>query len=323
MKRALLAILILVTGTTIFCSLRGAVIATQRECAIQKSAWQTQTQQLVQLRFEKSQLAEHWRETERQISRQTSLPALTQLEEKILSGVSLQNLSAAESKQLLAELDFNWHTTGDFIIVSKPSLAGILFNGLKGTKLTEAARAVLAVTPDEQMAIEAITQQLGDTRTAWDKEHVQRTEPNGDMVAQYTLPADAEFSQSQVSVFTNGILSVLGDQRAQWLQDHSVGWMQDSGLLTGPDISKIPPEFQSMMPISDHQNQSTSLTLNRYQSGDEWNVNATLKQAGNNMTYGISPWQPFPAAFSPLFPGGWKELAQREGFQLPKTFENQ
>ena len=46
-----------------------------------------------------------------------------------------------------------------------------------------------------------------------------------------------------------------------------------------------------------------------------------LRQARSMMTCGLSPWQPLPKAFAPLFPGGWEELAQREGFELPEEFQ--
>ncbi|HEY4416266.1 MAG TPA: hypothetical protein VGO57_11280 [Verrucomicrobiae bacterium] len=322
MKRAFLATLILATGITLFLMLYNATLAAQREYIWQKSAAQTQTQQIAQLRLEKQQWDEHWRIAQELLNHQSLASSLTRLEEKILSGASLENLSAAESEQLLAELGFSWNTTGDFLIISKKSLAAIDFSGLKGTKLTGAARAILAITPEEQSAIEAATQQIGDARTAWAKEHVQRTEPSGDMLAQYTLPADPEFAANQMTTFTNAIVGALGSQRAQWLQDHSSQWMQDSGLSEGVDFSKIPEAYLSMAAaIPEHQNQPTSLTLNRRQAGNDWYINVTLKQAGNNMSYDVLPQQPFPAAFSPLFPGGWQELAQREGFELPKEFK--
>jgi hypothetical protein len=37
----------------------------------------------------------------------------------------------------------------------------------------------------------------------------------------------------------------------------------------------------------------------------------------------VSPHQPFPETFRPLFPGGWVDLAQREGFELPAEFHQQ
>src|SRR5689334_14782706 len=141
MKRTLLVILILATGTTVFCALRAATANAQRELATQTSSWQIQTQQLGQLRLEKQQVFERWSDAKQSLAAQPPLSMFTQLAEKILSGAALENLSSAESEQLLAELGFNWNTTGDYLIVSKKSLAGISFDGMKGVKLTAVARA--------------------------------------------------------------------------------------------------------------------------------------------------------------------------------------
>jgi hypothetical protein len=323
MKRAFLAILILATGTTVFCAFHATNTGLRQELASQRAAWQTQTQQLIQLHLQKQQIFERWSDTKQLLAAQPPLPVLTQLAEKILSGVSLENLSVTESEQLLAELGFSWNTTGDYLIVSKKSLAGISFDGMKGVKLADVARAVFAITPAEQGEIETMTQQLGDARTAWAKEHVQRTEPSGDVLAQYSLPVDAEFSRSQLAVFTNGIFNALGNERGQWLQNHSIGWMMDVGLRNGQDFSKIPEELRAAMPTAEYETQPTTLTVERYKSGDEWRMNYRLKQAGNSMMTSVSPWQPFPEAFRPIFPGGWEDLAQREGFELPKEFKKQ
>lgn len=322
MKRASLAILILITGTTVFCALRHTTISARQNLATQTSAWQLQTQQLAQLRLERQQVFERRSDAKQQLAVQAPLPALTQLAEKILAGATLTNLSAAESEQLLAELGFNWNATRDYLIVSKKSLAGISFDGMKGMKLTDVARAVLAITPAEQAAIETMTGQLNDARTAWVKEHVQRTEPSGDVLAQYSLPVDAAFSQTQLATFTNAIFSSLGEERAQWLQSHSYGWMMDVGLRNGQDFSKVPEELRATMPTAEYETQPTILTIDRpSNSGGEWQMYYNLKQAGNSMVTTVSPWQPFPEAFKPLFPNGWADLAKAEGFELPKEFQ--
>jgi hypothetical protein len=319
MKRLLLAILILAIGTTVFCTLRAATANTQRELTTQTSAWQTQTQQLAQLRLEKQQVFERWSDTKQQLAAQPPLPALTQLAEKILSGATPQNFSAAESEQLLAELGFSWNTTGDYLIVSKKSLGGISFDGMEGIKLTDVARAVLAITPAEQTAIETLTQQLGEARTAWAKEHVQRTEPSGNVLAQYALPVGEEFARSQQGKFADGVLETLKKERSELLKHFSWSWMQAVGLITKPNFPNVPSEIIPNEPS--YQPKPISLMVERYQSGGEWRMNFTLKQAGNSMMTSVSPRQPFPEAFKPLFPGGWADLAKAEGFQLPKEFE--
>jgi len=319
----MLAILILTAGITVFRALRNAAANVRAELATQNVAWQAQTQQLARLRREQQQMLEHLNETRQLLAARPQLPAPGQLADKTLSGGALKNLSAAETERLLAELGFNWNTTGDYVIVSKKSLEGIFFDGLKGIELTSAAREIFAITPDEQAAIETMTRQLGDARAAWTREHVQRTEPAGDMLAQYSLATDPEFSQRQLALFTNGIFGALGPERAQWLQDHSTGWMDDFGLRPGPDVSKIPAALLATMPADffQAQIQPTTLTVKRYKAGNDWQINYTLQQAGNSMTTSINPWQPFPEGFSALFPGGWEELAQREGFELPKEFQ--
>ena len=323
MKRLLLAILIMAAGSAVFCALRNSTVVARQELATQGSAWQTQTQQLARLEFEKQRLVERITETRQLLAAQPPLSPLLELKGKILSGNLLTNLSATESEQLLAELDFNWNTTGDYLIVSKKSLAGIHFGAMKGEKLTPAAQGVLAITPAEQTAIETMTGQLGTTRAAWALARAQRTEPAGNVLAQYSLPTDASFSQSQLAIFTNGVFSALGDQRGEWLQDHAAGWMQDVGLRTSPDLSKIPAEILATMPHERLQTEPTTLTVERDQPRGGWQMNFTLRQGANTMTTSVNPAQPFPEAFRPLFPNGWPDLAAREGFELPKEFQTQ
>jgi len=41
---------------------------------------------------------------------------------------------------------------------------------------------------------------------------------------------------------------------------------------------------------------------------------------GSSSTQGLTPYQ-FPEVLRPLFPKGWADLAEREGFKLPKEFQ--
>ncbi|MDR3456147.1 MAG: hypothetical protein P4N60_01770 [Verrucomicrobiae bacterium] len=320
MKQALLAIIILAIGAAAFCALRSTSTGLRRELVMQQAAWQTQTQQLAQLYLVKQQVIERTSENKRLFAALPPLPALQQLEQKILAGDSLRNLSAAESEQLLAELGFNWNTSGDYLIVSKKSLDGIDYDGMKGVNLTKAALETLAITPEERGVIEAMTKQLNETRSTWVLEHVQRTEPSGNVLAQYSLPVDEAFSQSQMDIYTNGIFNALGQERAQWLEDHSQEWMQAVGLLAGENMSKVPKALLDTLPADAYGPKPTTMKVERYQSGDQWHLNLTLQQGGGTMTTSVNPWQPFPEAFRTLFPGGWQELAEREGFELPPEF---
>lgn len=306
MKRVLLALLILSVGTTVFCALRHASATTQSELAAQTMAWQTQTQHLAELRLEQQHLSERRHELEQQQALLPPPSALTQLAEKILSGTPWASLSATECERLLAELGFSWNTTGDYLIISKKSLAGISFGAVQKAKLTEAALKALAITPSEQAGLESLTKQQATERTAWVKEHVQREEPSGLVVAKYTLPLNPELSQSQHSAFTNHIMATLGAERGDLFRDKAWGWMESQGMLSGPQ--------------SAYANTATSLSVKRY-AADRTDLGYTLQQGNSMMSASVLPWQSFPEAFRSVFPGGWQELAEREGFELPKEFK--
>jgi hypothetical protein len=306
MKRVLLAVLILSAGTTVFCALRHSTNFTRDEVAVQRHAWQSHTQHLTELRIERHQITERWSETKRHLAMQPPLPALTKLAEKILAGAAPESFSDAEREQLLAELGFSWNTTGDYLIVSKKSLEGISFRSLRGSALTDAARAALAITPTEQASLESLAQQLGNERTEWAKANVQREEPSGLTVAKYVLPVDPTLAGTQRITFTNAIRSTLGEVRGDLFQQKSWGWMDAMGMLSGPEAG--------------YASKPTSLTVKRY-AADREDLGYTLQQGYSMMSSSVLPWQQFPEAFRAVFPGGWEELAQREGFELPKTFQ--
>jgi len=325
MKRVLIAFLIFAVATTVFCALRTTANTTRAELAAQMATWQSQTQQVAALLFEKQTITEHWNETRHTLAAQPQPTGVTRLADKILGGATSDQLSAAESEQLLVELGFNWNTTGEYLIISKKSLGAISFDALKGAKLTAVAEAALAITPAEKSTLQAMLQQINEARSDWVKAHVQREEPSGNILAKYSLPVDPEFSMNQLALFTNSVFNTLGIDRAKIFQDHSSQWLTDSGMRIAPDYSKVPAELRAAMPAlveqEHYKTQPATLTVERYKSGEEWYMNYHLKQEGNNMTTSVNPWQPFPEAFRPLFQGGWPDLAKAEGFELPKEFQ--
>ncbi len=306
MKRIILAILILSAGTTVFCALRHNAGLTREALVEQQQVWQSATQQLVDVRITKQNITEHWSETKQRLAAQPPLPALTELAAKVLAGAAPEDFSTAEREQLLAELGFHWNTTGDYLIVSKKSLEAISFRSIRHAALTDAARAALAITPAEQTALEQMTARLEIERADWAKAHVQREEPSGLTVAKYTLPIDAALGQSQSNSFTGTVLATLGDERGKLFRDKSWGWMDAMGMLSGPEAA--------------YANRPTTLEVKRY-AADRDDLGYTLQQGYSMMSSSVLPWQPLPEAFRAVFPGGWPELAQREGFELPKEFK--
>lgn len=301
MKRILFPVIVLTASAMLFCILRHSTIALGQEAAEARETLMTQIQLMAQARIQLTNVQDQVRELKGNLRELKKING-PQAVERLLSQTGSTHLSAAQSEQLLAELGFNWKSTGDYLVVSKDTLRAVSLEGIRGMKLNEAAAAVLALTPDERANVDALTQSLGQSYQNWAATHAQRAEPGGKVVAQYTLPADADFSQSLSGQFTNGVLSALGGERGNLLLQYSSSWMHDLGM---------------------EGNESTTLTLSRY-GADNARLNFTLKSSnGNNMSTDVSPYQPFPQAFLPLFPNGWKDLANREGFSLPKSFQKE
>lgn len=210
------------------------------------------------------------------------------------------DLTPALSEKLLADFGFNWNTTGDFVIVSKSTLHEIGVTGMGRKKLTDAVCAVLAITPGERAAIDATAVSVEEQYAEWARAHVQRLEPGGDVLAKYALPADPDFSARLHQEFTDCVNSTLGPERGGLLLDYSSTWMRDRGL---------------------NNNEGTTMIITRRSDG---HLSAEVKWGhGSSMSSEPSPYQAFPVQFQPVFPDGWRQLAEQEGFQLPPAFDQQ
>jgi hypothetical protein len=298
MKRLLMAMAILAAGTIAFGALRHSTLQLRRQAADAAQSFITQTQLLAQARIQLTEVEERVREQKSSLKEQAEPPG-PQPSDALLALAGASKLTAAQSEQLLAELGFRWDSTGDYLVVSKDTLRAIKLGAMHGMKLRDTACAVLAVTPEERAGIDTMTQSLGESYKSWAEAHVQRSEPSGDIVAKYALPADPAFTLSLSNQFTSGILAALGEERGDMLLSYAQSWMTELGLA-GDGAS--------------------TLTVVRYQLGGEPHLNFQLQYSGNSMSTDVSPHQPFPAAFLPLFPNGWADFAQREGFELPKSF---
>jgi len=205
---------------------------------------------------------------------------------------------AATRTEWRQHYDIGWDSSADYVLVSKRVLKGLPlqpfdFNG----RLTGTVREVLAVSAEEQAQLNTTRQWVRAEVLA----SVERTEPVGDIVAQYSFRADAALEQSISNHFSASLTSALGPQRAELFLDQA--WRDLRG--------KLPATREDIV----------TLTIRRSGSVEEPTLSCELKQGGTSHSapvhYGHypSPW------FGLLFPGGWRELAQREGFELPRDFQ--
>jgi hypothetical protein len=303
MKRLLIAFGIFAAATVLVRALRSETVQAAKATIDRRELWRVQSRHLEEMRGERDQLRERTREAKRQAAEQAPVRTPDELAAEFTAS-GLKNLSPEKAERLLAELGFNWTSTGDFLVVSKTSLPEIGVSAIRrGGTLGAAARAALAITPDEQATIEAETQRLASEYNSWVQTHAQREEPSGKIVAKYVLTADPEYSETASNAFAGVTLSTLGPQRAALLQQYSWNWKESLGMF-------VP---------APGDNDATSLTIRR--DGDS--LMLELRQSMSSMSCTVSPAQPMPEPFRPLFPGGWKELAEREGFELPKEFQTE
>lgn len=302
MKKLWLVLVIFAAGTSVFCAIKNATVQLRQHTATDLQNWQAQTQRVAQMRIERENLENYVQSSADELKTVQRIAMSRPAKDKFFPKIG-QGLSAAEREKLLSELGFDWNSTGDYLIVSKQTLERVGLDGMKGSKLSDVASDVLAITPGEQAAIDGMTAQLTADYKTWAESHIRRNEPSGDVVASYSLPADAEFSQTLSNAFVGGVMETLGNERGKLLLDYSRSWM----ISLGMDYFGTPP-------------QSASMIVKHYPNRDD-RLSVEIKQAGNTMQTDVSPWQPFPEAFLPLFPGGWADLAKREGFELPKSFQ--
>ncbi len=298
MKRLFLALAVFSAGSAVFCAFLGTTTRLRRETATGREVWLAQTQLVARAGSERVDVEEHIRYLEQVLEAQQRVAGSPSPAAAFIPTNGTARLSPEQSEELLAELGFDWYSTGNYLMVSKDTLRDLRLTGMNGLKLDDIVCDVLAITPEERSAVEALTQQIDADYRIWAGSHVQREEPSGDVVAKYALSVDPAFSQTLSNAFTSGVVAALGGERGELLKSYASAWMTDHGMFN---------------------TKPATMTVKRSKAGDELRLNLELRQGNSSMSTYVSPWQ-FPEAFRPVFPGGWPDVAAREGFELPKEF---
>ncbi len=212
------------------------------------------------------------------------------------------HLSPEAREQLLEELGFNWHSSEDFIVVSKEALRATNIRAIRNGKLTEIGAAVLALTSSERGQVEAAIERVRTDFNDWALAHTDRAEPKDDIVAQYTLQRDRAMSLSISNTFASAVVEALGTQRA----DLVLLYARD--FMTGLGIGEEP----------------TTLVIRRYAAGNEQRLKFQQLLGSpprNNPQPRDLSKVSFPTEFLPVFPNGWADVAKREGFELAQELQ--
>jgi hypothetical protein len=297
MNKSIAAILILGAGVTVFATLRSTTRQVQAACASQHVQWQTATNRLADLKAAAAGLRKEVLEKKLQL-RHASLNSSNNPELLQLLGRDTSKGHAAAWAELRDRLGIEWNNSEDYVLVSKRVLKAINFSRLTGGGwLSDEAGALLAISPDEEARIKQAVQHATDE--AWLQ--VRRTEPSGNILAQYTVLApDPVFQQGVSNRFAAEITSDLGAERADLFLDRA--WRE---LL-----SELAPSA----------NGDETMTISRTLTNGEPKLICETRQSDSVYSMEVQ-YAHYPSSwFLTLFPGGWETLAQREGFELPKGF---
>ena len=299
MNRVWLTAAIVAIGAALFCAFRSSAARFKAEMSSNRDALVAERASLAQAQEKDTELTRRIHELKREFAAQPGKRSSEMAWANLIQTNDLRHLPPDVRERLLAELGFNWNTSGNYVVVSKDSLRNLGVTAVDADHLTDAVCGVLAVTPEERAGIDSLMTRLAGELKDWVIAHAQRIEPQGDVVAKYCVPGDSEFSQSLSNRFAGGVIGALGSERAELMLGFASLWMRDMEM---------------------HGDKPTILTVRRPPEGADY-LPFVLETPGGGMSSAVSPYNELPYVFRSLFPGGWADLAQREGFELPKAFK--
>jgi hypothetical protein len=202
------------------------------------------------------------------------------------------------SSAFLAGLGFTWDSSGQYVLVQKASLKELRPRLFKMEKLADQPCALLSITQEERQQVDAAFADSWDEFAAWAKANIQRDGPSGQMLVRFTIPASDHIAQVLTNHLFSDIAGAMGSERAELLGSFASGWLRTSA-----------PCFAGV---------TNSLAV--LQQPDIGGKSSLLCRQGGHteITSKIDP-QHFPPPWERIFPGGWTEIAQREGFELPQS----
>jgi hypothetical protein len=303
MNKILPALGILGAGGGAFLTVRQAVLRLGQETQVSHAAWQMQTQLLAVTQAEQVRLKDRVRELRQALDRN---PAPEQNELwSALEANNVGHLQADLREHLLEELGLDWRSAPDFIVVPKEALREFELKPIQENRLADPVAAAFAVTQSERERVEAAIAQAGLDFNDWTVAQTERTEPTNDVVAQYTVAGNETLGLSISNALDAELVGALGQQRAELIRPAVNKWAYETGF---------------------YLQESRTLIIRRCLVGDEsrllWQEGRAewVRGLGAKDFRELAPC-PFPARFLPVFSNGWADLAEREGFALPKEFQ--
>lgn len=297
MNRLLLVFAAVSAGAVGFCALHRVAEQTRTTTVLTAKDWMARTNRLVETEEAATALRGVVLDKENRLREATGHPGLSPELFLLLEGENFKGspLAWAELRQ---QLGLGWDASSDYVLVSKRVLKQLDYTRfLSADRMADTASELLGISPTEKTALQSVLQRTSDK---WQGLAVERTEPNGDILAQYTVrPPDPAFEQNLSNNFTADLAVAVGQERAELLLPQA--WR----------------EFRSELGPTEVE----TLTVRRSVVDGDADLVYEMKRGAQTWTDPVR-YAHYPSSwFLALFPGGWKTLAQREGFELPPSFQ--
>ena len=301
MKKILLALLMLGAGVIAFARLNLLASQSRSSAAHSRSECARLASQVDDLAASASGLRAQVEAKQTRLAETPLPPASGADATGAQAGEPAHNSGPARPSALLQRLGIGWNSSADYVLVSKAALQRMYLRGIEtnGT-FTPTACALLGLTPDERATVEAALKRAEAEHEAWLKSAVQRVEPAGDVLADYRLPANTKLAHQIEEEGMALLTETLGPDRAKLIHEYARSWLFTHGELGEKSIR---------------------LTVRRHLDGTQpplwWQLQ---EQDGASCSSDVRS-KDFPELFRSVFPGGWSDVAQREGFALPENFQ--
>jgi hypothetical protein len=221
---------------------------------------------------------------------------------EIIGTNGLASMSSEMRRAFLAGLGFTWQSSDNYVLVHKAALKGVRPNlfkmGGKVAELADLACAILSIMPEERQQVDVAFANSWDEFAALAKANIQRDGPSGQMLVRFMIPGSDQIAHILTNHLFSNIAGAIGSERAELLGSFAVagGWL----------------------PASYFAGVTNTLAVLQ-QPGTGGKSELLCQRSGRSEgTTKIDP-QHFPPLWEKIFPGGWTEIAQREGFELPQS----
>lgn len=222
MKSIFIASLLIPAAGAAWLAENQAAVRSQREEQTLQTAGDEQNRQLATDQAEITTLKAKIVDAERQM-RTWSAPSSSELVlAEFLRTNNLRNAPPELLSRLLATSNSAANSSRNYVLVSKAALAGADIRPFEAyprtTHLSASIIDTLAITPEEQQAVQSDFSSAYDALQEWAKANLQRQGAESNLVVQYTLPADAVFRQSWMDGLMGKVEGDIGQERADILR---------------------------------------------------------------------------------------------------------